>query len=182
MPIKDPIQGEDYHPTEGETRIVQKLRETGEKGLSYSEIREFTNLSDTALSHFLRRMQRYNLVIRDETRRYHITIVALSFLMSLSHKQISRDELKAQRRKDFEGLWRQVRSLQEKVLRVMWLPYADATSRLLFSSSGGGPDLVYIGALKSKDGKNILSIKTPDIKELQRLGYTWKERQKQESP
>jgi hypothetical protein len=54
----------------------------------------------------------------------------------------------------------------------MWSTKADPASRLLFSASGGSPDLLYIGALKSKDGKEILSIKSPGIEELQKLGYT----------
>jgi len=174
MPIRDLRQGEEYRPTLGERRIVEKLRESGEKGLSYSEIKQSSGLSDTALSQFLRRMQRANLVLRDEMRRYHITIIGLVFLMS-SPQQISPDEVKSQRKKDITMLWRQVHELQEKVLRIIWLPYADEFSRDFMKWSGGSPDLVYIGALKSRDGKKILSFKTPDIKELQRLGYTWKE-------
>jgi len=174
MPIKDVQEGEDYYPTDGERRIAQRLRESRERGLSYSEIRKSTGLSDTAMSQFLRRMQRYNLIMREETRKYHLTIVGLRFLMSQKSEQISPDELKAQYKKDFERIWSEVDKLRKKVLRVMWLPYADATSKD-FMLWAGGPDLIYIGALRKADGKKILSWRTPDIKELQRLGYTWKE-------
>ncbi len=173
MPIKVPAKAEEYRPSVGEAKIAQQLRDSAGRGLSYSKLKESTGLSDTALSKFIMRLQRYNLITRDEKRTYHLTVIGLRYLMSLKPTQISADELKAQRKRDIARLWREVRQLQEKVLRIMWLPYADPTSRLLFSASGGSPDLLYIGALKSKDGKEILSFKTPGIEELQKLGYTW---------
>jgi hypothetical protein len=117
-------------------------------------------------------MQHYNLILRDEKRRYHTTVLGLMFLMSLKPAQYSKDELKSQRKRDIDRLWAEARRLQEKVLRILWLPYADETSKLLFGASGGSPDLIYIGALKTKDGKAVLSFKTPGMDELQKLGYT----------
>jgi len=174
VPIRDVSRGERYRPTEGETKIVERLRESAEDGLSYSRIKESTGLSDTALSQFLRRMQRYNLITRDENRRYQMTIIGLLFLMSLKPTMVSKDELRAQRKRDLTRLWREVRTLQERVLRIMWLPYADQASKMFFSASGMGPDLVLIGALKSKEGKEILTVRGPGLTTLQELGYTSK--------
>jgi hypothetical protein len=173
MPIRDVSRGERYSPTEGETRVVERLRESGESGLSYSKIKESTGLSDTALSRFLRRMQRNNLITRDENRRYHMTIIGLLFLMSLKPTMVSKDELRAQRKRDVARLWRKVRALQEEVLRITWLPFADEASRMFFRASGMGPDLVLIGALKSRDGKEVLTVRGPGLTTLQELGYTW---------
>jgi DNA-binding HxlR family transcriptional regulator len=174
MPIKEPARGEKYEPTRGEIRVVLVLRASAGKGLSYSGLRKSTGLSDTALSKFLRRMQGHTLITRDESRRYHATVIGLLVLMSLNPTMITKDELRAQKRRDVTRLWREVHALQEKVLRLTWLPYADESSKLLFQSSGLGPDLVLIGALKSKDGKEILTFQGPGLKMLQRLGYTWK--------
>jgi len=41
-------------------------------------------------------------------------------------------------------------------------------------ASGVALGLIYIGALKDKTGKEILAITTPEVKELERLDYTWK--------
>jgi len=172
LPIRDPNGANEYKPTETEARIIEHLRKSGELGLPYSRIIELTGLSDTALSKYLSRMQHYNLILRDEKRRYHTTVLGLMFLMSLKPAQYSKDELKSQRKRDIDRLWAEARRLQEKVLRILWLPYADETSKLLFGASGGSPDLIYIGALKTKDGKAVLSFKTPGMDELQKLGYT----------
>jgi hypothetical protein len=170
MPIKDPEGLTEYKPTEKERMIAERLRASAE-GLAYSAIKDSTDLSDTALSKFLRRMGYYGLIMRDQRKRYHITIVGLQFLMSINPTLISKEEVTARTKKDEATLWRQVRKLQEKVLRVAWLPYADETSRLLFSASGGCLGLVYIGALRDAKGREILSFKTPDLRELKRLGY-----------
>jgi predicted transcriptional regulator len=170
MPIRDPEELTEYKPTEKERMIAERLRASVE-GLAYSAIKESTDLSDTALSKFLRRMGHYGLIMRDQEKRYHITIVGLQFLMSINPTLISNEELTTRKKKDAATLWRQVRKLHEKVLRLAWLPYRDETSRLLFNASGGRLGLIYIGALKDAKGHQFLSFKTPDLPELKRLGY-----------
>ncbi|MGO9645039.1 MAG: hypothetical protein ACLPY5_09860 [Candidatus Bathyarchaeia archaeon] len=173
MPIKNPTGPDEYRPTGGETRIAEGLRQAAQ-GLGYSQIRELTGLSDTALSKFIMRMQRYHLITRDETRKYHLTGLGLRFLMSQNPEHITIDDLKAQRKKDLQRLWDKVRRLHEEVFNIIHLPYADEASKIFWEASGGSLGLFYIGALKDKAGKEILSITTPDIEELERLGYTWK--------
>jgi len=175
LPIKNPTGSDDYRPTEGEKRIAEKLRQAPE-GLAYSQIRDLTGLSDTALSKFIMRMQRYNLIMRDETRRYHLTGIGLRFLMSQNPEHITIQELKAQRKKDVQRLWRKVRQLHEKVFNLVYLPGADEVSKMMWGASGGAFGLFYVGALKNKTGKEILVITTPDVKELERLGYTLNQR------
>jgi len=174
LPIKIPTGTDKYRPTGGEARIAEKLREAAQ-GLAYFQIRESTGLSDTALSKFIMRMQRYHLIIRDETRKYHLTGIGLRFLMSQSPEHITINDLKAQRKRDVQLLWHKVRQLHEEVFNIIKLPYADEASRIFWEASGGSLGLFYIGALKDKAGKEILSITTPDVEELERLGYTWKE-------
>ena len=173
MPIKNPTGPDKYRPTDGETRIAEKLRQTAQ-GSAYSQIRESTGLSDTALSKFIMRMQRYNLIIRDESRKYHLTAIGLRFLMSQNPEHITIEDLKAQRKKDAQRLWHEVRQLNEKVFKIVYLPYADEITRIMWSGSGVALGLIYIGALKDKAGKEILAITTPEVKELEDLGYTWK--------
>jgi predicted transcriptional regulator len=174
MPIRDPEGLTEYKPTEKERMIAERLRASVEEGLAYSVVKRSISISHTALSKFLRRMQHYGLIMTDDKGRYHLTIIGLRFLMSADPIHISEDELRARRKKDTAILWRQVHKLQEKVLRVAWLPYADEGSRLLFKASGGGPDLIYIGALRNAKGRQVLSLTTPDLPELKRLGYIHK--------
>ena len=173
MPIKNPTESEQYRPTDGETRIAEQLRQAVE-GMAYSQIKESTGLSDTALSKFIMRMQRYKLIIRDETRKYHLTVIGLQFLMSKKPQHITIEDMKAQRKKDVQRLWQKVRQLHEEVFNIVYLPYADEITKMMWGASGGTFGLFYIGALKNKDGKEILSITTPEIEELERLGYPLK--------
>ncbi len=168
MPIKEPGPAE-YRPSDGEVHVLQVIR--GENGHSYSEIKAKTKLSDTALSKFVRRLQHYGLILRDPERTYHITIIGLSHLMSLYPGLVSRDDVKTQHKRDHDRLWEQVRKLHEEVLRITWLPYADRASRLMFGASGGALGEVFIGALKTKQGKKLLSVKTATLEELRNLGY-----------
>ncbi len=173
MPIKNQTEPDEYRPTDGETKIAEKLRQAGQ-GLAYSNIRESTGLSDGALSKFIMRMQRFHLIIRDETRKYHLTGIGLRFLMSQYPEHITIDDVRAQRKRDVQRLWHKVRQLHEEVFNIIKLPYADEASKIFWEASGGSLGLFYIGALKDKAGKEILSITTPDVDELQRLGYSWK--------
>lgn len=173
MPIKNPTGPDEYRPTEGETKIAEQLRQAAQ-GLAYSQIRDSTGLSDTALSKFIMRMQRYHLIIRDETRKYHLTGIGLRFLMSKTPEHITIGDLKAQRKRDVLRLWHKVRQLHEEVFNIMNLAYTDEASKIFWEASGGSLGLFYIGALKDKAGKEVLSITTPEISELERLGYTWK--------
>jgi hypothetical protein len=174
MPIKEPTGEGDYTPSEKETAILRCLQE---KMLIYSSIKTETGLSDSGLSTFLRRLQYHNMILRDERRIYHITAVGVCYLMSLNPTLLSefkrRKKLRTQRTQDEEQLWNELRRLQDKILRITWLPYADETSRLIAGASGLGVG-VYLAALKSKDGKHVLCFKTPGVKELKALGYVWK--------
>ena len=39
--------------------------------------------------------------------------------------------------------------------------------------AGGGFSRIYVGAFKDRVGKEVLSLTTSDLAELERLGYTW---------
>jgi len=92
--------------------------------------------------------------------------------MSVDPEQITVAELKAHRKSETERIWRDAYALQKRLL-ASTIAFADETTQLFLSGSGAALAFVYICALKSKDGKKILSYKTPDIEELERLGYQW---------
>ena len=171
MPIRTKFQTpSDYHPTKTEDRILIILERSGDAGLTNKEIvgRE---VAATTLAMHLRRLIDHNLVLRDGRRRYHITSLGLYHLMSRVPTELNPKKLKAQQRKDMLRLWDEALRLQEKVYRIWILPRLDKTSRMLWSSTLGQLGFFYVGALKRKDGTQLLSIKTPSIQELAQLGY-----------
>lgn len=74
-------------------------------------------------------------------------------------------------KKDFDVLWNETYRLHERVLHLIWFLGADQTSRLLMKASGGGPGLILVGALKTKDGKHLFKFETLGPEELEHLGY-----------
>jgi DNA-binding HxlR family transcriptional regulator len=171
MPITKPEETKRYQPWRGEIRILEALRAAGEVGLRYSQLGASMPFSGTALANFLRRLQYKHLIEKSKRRHmpYHITNIGLTFLTSLNPTQISSDDFRARRKKEIAHLWRQVhnfhRSVYEKYLRY------NPGARALLDASVAHDGLVYIGALKTQDGKEFLSVKTPSLEELRMLGW-----------
>lgn len=174
-PIKQVSSTEKYHLASGEVRIMKVLWKVGDTGLSFTEIKRdpSTKLSDTAISHFVKRLQRYNYILRGEHGKYNLTRLGFLELAHRKDRPISADELNRRRKKDFDVLWNETSRLHERVLRLVWLPGADQSSRLFMKAFGGGPGLVLVGALRTKDGKPIFKFKTLSPEELEQLGYVY---------
>ena len=71
--------------------------------------------------------------------------------------------MKAQFKRDRELLWKQMRGLQEKVIRLTLLPFADETSVVIWQSSGIGAGL-YVGAFVPRTGGTCYVTKLPTLK------------------
>jgi hypothetical protein len=141
-----------------------------------------TDLTETAISEFLKRLQRYNLIRKDEDGKYHLTRLGFVVLAHRRDKPIVADELKMRRKKDFEALWNEAYILHERILRLIWRPGADESSKVLMEASGGGPGLILVGALKAKDGTHVFTFQTVDTQHLEKLGYVDHKPSTKESP
>jgi len=171
MPIRTKFDSAgQYRPTKTEDRILRILEQSGENGLTNSEIVR-SGVAETTLAMHLRRLVDHHLVLRDGQRRYHITNIGLYHLMSRVPTEVDPTKLRAQRRRDMLMLWDEARRLQDKVYHIWILPRFDKASRLMWKSTLGNAGLFYVGALKRKDGTQVLSFKTPSIQELYQLGF-----------
>jgi len=173
-PIQQGSPTDKTHLSKGEVRIVRVLSKT-EVGLSYAEIKRnpITNLSDTAMSAFVKRLQRYNYILKDEHGKYHLTRLGFLELAHRKVRPIGADELRMRHRKDFTILWNEAYRLHERILHMIWHLGADKTSRQLMKASGGEPGLILVGAIKSKDGRQFFKFQTLGPEELERLGYVY---------
>lgn len=152
-------------------RILELLRDAADGGLGYSQMKTSVGVSDTALSKFLRRLQ-YNRFIEKKNRRYHVAKLGSTFLMNLKPIQIQMAASdRAKRKRELIQLWDQVRRLHLKILQKKGL---SPLLRVAIEQTG----LLYVGALRTRDGKRFISIKTPDLEELRRLGWMGEEERK----
>ena len=171
LPIRTKFySAREYHPSKTEDRILKILERSGEKGLTNGEIVR-SQVAETTLAMHLRRMVGHGLVLRDGTRRYHITNIGLYHIMSRVPTEVDPTKLHAQRKKDMLTLWEETLNLQEKIYRIWILPRLDKTARLFWQTTLGTLGFFYIGALQRKDGTKVLAFKTPSIEELDQLGY-----------
>lgn len=110
------------------------------------------------------------MIQRGEKRRYSITRLGGILLFSLESRQLTRDEMRTKRSRMRKLMWDEVRRVHQQVLEL-WMPEFDATSKLLFTASGG-PEFVMIGAVTNRQGKEVLMLRTLNLEELKGLGYS----------
>jgi len=159
-----------YRPTKTEDRILKILERSGNNGLTNKEIVRMGG-AETTLAMHLKRLVGHNLVLRNGQRRYHITSLGLYHLMSRVPGEVDLKKLRNQQKRDMLSLWEEAYRLQEKAYRIWILPRLDKISRIFWTATLGQLGFFYLGALKRRDGTQILSFKTPSIQELDQLGY-----------
>lgn len=164
MPISE--LPKNYHPSQKETEIVRCLTQS-EKGLTYTEIKKQTGLSDTGLTKLLKRLHHFDLIINDRRGKYLVTVLGMRYLMGLKIMTIPQDTIRAKRTKARTVLWDQVHQLHEKIVHNP----GDAWSEPFKNSV---PSDVWWVAAYQRDGKKWLSFRSATLEELQKLGKSSK--------
>jgi len=182
MKMKEKKTISNFKPNEYQIKILEHL-DKNEEGSSWKEIRSAAKISERWFSVNMNPLKDYGAVDHVE-KKYHIKALGRVLLQTSRGLEVSKNDVEAQKRKDFRRVWNEVQRVHKK---SFWFGTPaidfDANGKPFFKEvniperhtlpGGRHVDLnaLWVMAYKTKDGEPRMIVKIPTVEEMREQGF-----------